>query len=163
MPSKRTAPVILSLAEHPQLHAAAAAWFSSLWGVPVDAYRESMAAAAAPPAATSGVPAWFVVPDQNGGFAAGIGIIANDFHRRPDLTPNLCALYVRPESRGRGLARTLLDHAVAHLRAHGVADAYLITDHTAFYEKCGWTFFGTIEENDGNMIRMYHRSTAPHD
>ena len=51
--------------------------------------------------------------------------------------------------------------AVAHLRAHGAADAHLIADRTPFYEKCGRTSFGTVEKNDGKTIRMYPRSTAP--
>ncbi|MBS4841563.1 MULTISPECIES: hypothetical protein [Clostridium] len=35
-------------------------------------------------------------------------------------------------------------------------EVYLITDHTNFYEKCGWNFLCMVEENDGYMIRMYH-------
>ena len=38
-------------------------------------------------------------------------------------------------------------------------EAYLITGHTDFYEMCGWEFYGMIEEDDGNMIRMYTRKT----
>lgn len=53
--------------------------------------------------------------------------------------------------------------AVAHLRAHGAADAHLIADRTPFCEKCGRTSLGTVEKNDGKTIRMYPRSTAPHD
>lgn len=34
------------------------------------------------------IPNWFI---------AGAGVIENDFHNRPDLTPNICALYVEED------------------------------------------------------------------
>lgn len=54
----------------------------------------------------------------------------------------------------------LLNHACAELAGKGITEAYLITSHTEFYERCGWHYYGIIEENDGNMVRCYHRSTA---
>ncbi len=33
----------------------------------------------------------------------GIGVIADDFHKRPDLTPNLCALYERMDGTFYGM------------------------------------------------------------
>ena len=84
-------------------------------------------------------------------------MIDNDFHRRPDLTPNICAVYVEPAYRHRGLARALLDAACSRLAVMGITDAYLITMHTAFYERCGWDFLCLVEENDGGIVRMYHR------
>lgn len=148
------APDILNLANYPDLHAPAAEWFSSQWHVPTDAYRASMADGLH---AAGGVPAWYIVRD-GAEIGAGIGIIANDFHKRPDLTPNLCALYVAPPYRGRGWARALLNCACADLAAHGVPDAYLITGHTALYERMGWTFYGMVTEDGGGQIRMYHKS-----
>ena len=145
---------IISLRQRPELIPAAAQWFHEKWKVPAAAYLESMHAEQ-----TSGVPAWYVILDGAGSIIAGLGVIANDFHKRPDLTPNLCALYVEQSYRRRGIARKLLDHACAALAAHHVPTAYLITSHTAFYERCGWSFYGMIEEDDGNLIRMYRRET----
>ena len=109
------------------------------------------------PCCRQNLPAWYVILDGDR-IIAGLGVIDNDFHKRPDLTPNLCALYVEREYRMRGLARRLLDHACRELGAHGCTDAYLITDHTSLYERCGWSFFTMVEENCGGMIRMYHRA-----
>ena len=53
----------------------------------------------------------------------------------------------------------MLNHVCRELSSFGIPDAYLLTDHTDFYEKCGWEFYGMIEEEDGNMIRMYTRQT----
>ena len=76
----------------------------------------------------------------------GLGVIANNFHRRTDLTPNICAVYVEPCARGRGVARALIDSACAELSAAGWERVCLITGHDCFY--------GMAEENDGGWIRM---------
>lgn len=143
---------ILSLTERPELMSAAAEWFHSKWGVPCQEYRTSMEAALK---AEHGVPAWYVVLGEAGNILAGIGVIENDFHKRPDRTPNLCALYVEEPFRRQGLARRLLKTAAEQLARQGIAVSYLITDHTDFYERCGWSYIGMVEENDGNMARMY--------
>ena len=87
------------------------------------------------------VPQWYLLLDGET-IAGGAGVIENDFHDRPDLAPNLCALFVEPEFRGRGLARALLDAVRADLAGMGVETLYLVTDHTEFYERCGWQFVG---------------------
>ena len=148
---------ILSIRNHPELMEQAARWFSGKWGVPVEAYLASMRDSLSPEAA---VPAWYVMPDERGELMAGLGVIANDFHKRPDLTPNLCALYVELPFRRQGIARRLLDHACMELARKGSRTVYLITGHTDFYEHCGFTFYGLIEEDDGNLIRMYCRQLS---
>ncbi|MGC2872963.1 GNAT family N-acetyltransferase [Ihubacter sp. mB4P-1] len=145
---------VIKISNKPELKAQAAAWFSDKWGVPVDAYLESMDAAVSDPC---GIPKWYVVLDHEETIIAGAGIIENDFHERKDLTPNLCALYVEPAYRGQGIARKLMDIAVKDTAAAGFERLYLITDHTQFYEKCGWNFYGMVKEDDGGEIRMYER------
>ena len=86
------------------------------------------------------------------------GLIENDFHDRSDLAPNLCALFVQPPHRGRGLARQLLDHIRCDAAQMGVDRLYLVTDHTDFYERCGWQFLTTVHDESGRPERMY---TAP--
>lgn len=146
---------IITIKDNPDRQKAAADWFHEKWKVPVEAYRTSMEESRA---AKGGVPAWYIVQDETGTIIAGIGVIANDFHKRPDLTPNLCALYVEEPYRKRGIARMLLDHACEKLSEAGVKTAYLITSHQEFYERCGWRFYGMIEEDDGNSIRMYEKT-----
>ena len=60
----------------------------------------------------------FVVLDGTG-VIGGLGVIANNFHRRTDLTPKICAVYVEPRARGRGVARALIDRVCAELSAAG--------------------------------------------
>lgn len=73
-------------------------------------------------------------------------MIANNFHRRTDLTPKTCAVYVEPRARGRGVARALIDRACAELSAAGWKRVCLITGYDCFY--------GMAEENDGGWIQM---------
>ena len=116
---------ILPLRGHPEWWEAAAGWFSGKWGVPREEYRRSMAEAQRTRAA---VPRWYLA--LNGArIAGGIGVIENDFHPRRDLRPNVCALFVEPPYRGRGLAGALLQTVCREMQALGEPTLYLLTDH----------------------------------
>lgn len=150
---------IWRLAEHPDMTGEAAAWFSEKWDIPEEAYQESIRESAQ---AGGDVPQWYVVRADNdpaGSIIAGCGIIENDFHDRPDLAPNLCALYVEGEHRRHGLARHLLNHVRAEAAAMGHERLYLVTDLVGFYEKCGWEYRGDAHESDGSAIRLYGTDT----
>lgn len=147
---------ILDLNEHPELAQQYAQWQHEKWGVPVDAYLDSMAQAKV---TQTGVPCWYAILDGDGRIIAGLGAIENDFHKRADLTPNVCAVYVEESHRKQGLARLLLNHIRRELAKKGIHDAYLLTSHTEFYERCGWEFFTMVEEDSGSTARMYHKHT----
>jgi GNAT superfamily N-acetyltransferase len=58
---------------------------------------------------------------------------------RPDLTPSLAALYVRPEYRHHGIASRLLEAAEARLREIGAARLYFtVPEQEDFFAKRGW-------------------------
>ena len=143
---------IISVCEHPELFEAAAQWQSSKWKIPVQAYLDSMEEGRT---TQSGVPAWYIAQDEAGAIIAGIGVIENDFHKRPDLAPNVCALFVEPAYRKQGIARALLDHVCNCLADKGIRTAYLCTDHVNFYEHCGWNFYCMVEEEGGGSCRLY--------
>ena len=144
------------LRRHPALEERAAAWFSAKWGLPQQSYRDSIRACLGRDA---GVPQWYVVPDGKGGIAAGAGLIENDFHDRPDLAPNVCALYVERAYRGRGLARALLRCIREDAARMGITKLYLVTEHTDFYEKCGWQHCAMCKDDDGLPLRVYKAET----
>lgn len=131
----------------------AAQWFHEKWKVPLEAYLESMEDSFT---ADSGVPQWYLALDE-GRIVGGLGVIENDFHKRKDLAPNICAVYVDEAYRRQGMARAMMDRVCRDLAEKGVKDVYLITTHTEFYEHCGFDFYGMIEEDEGDMVRMYHR------
>ncbi|MEV9593361.1 GNAT family N-acetyltransferase [Aliarcobacter butzleri] len=86
---------------------------------------------------------------------AGAGVIENDFHNRKDLSPNLCALFVKEEYRKQDIARELLNFIKSDLKNLGFDNLYLITELSDFYEKCGWYFFTIVEDEEGNFMKMY--------
>ena len=144
----------ISLRKNPQLMDLAAAWFHSKWGVPKEAYLECMQAYLHQETELG----WFLCMDGDQ-IVGGLGVIENDFHDRPDLTPNVCAVYTEETHRGQGIAGNLLKMAVEDLRSNGISPAYLVTDHTGFYERYGWEFLCMVQgDGEPDMTRMYiHR------
>lgn len=53
-----------------------------------------------------------------------MAVIANDFHERKDLTPNVCALYVEKNYRHQGIARELLQFVSEDVFAKGMLRMY---------------------------------------
>lgn len=141
---------VVSLKERADLKDKAAAWFSSMWGIPVEAYRESIEASF-----SSTVPSWYLCLDGDR-IAGGLGVIENDFHNRKDLTPNVCAVYTVPDYRSLGIAGRLLDFVCADMAAHGIGTLYLLTDHTGFYERYGWKYLCPTQfDGETEPSRMY--------
>ncbi len=134
----------------------ASRWFAEKWNIPAAIYQESMMDCCQK---KSGIPQWYVVLDGQRDIIAGAGVIENDFHERTDLKPNLCALFVEETHRGKGIARYILDYARKDLGRMGFEWLYLVTDHTEFYEKCGWEFLLMVRGADGAMERMYAAKT----
>ena len=146
--------LILNLRQRPALRMAAAEWFHRRWDVPLREYLDSIDESLA---GQADVPQWYVALSADE-IIGGVGVIANDFHLRKDLTPNVCALFVEEKHRGRGLAGRLLERVCSDMKQRGIATLYLVTDHTSFYERYGWTFLCPVqEEAGGGTIRMYRR------
>ena len=142
---------IIELIERPELLETAARWFHDKWGVPVEAYEESMRDALR----GGPVPTWLVAV-EDGKIVGGLGVIENDFHERKDLTPNICAVYTEADFRCRGVAGKLLNMAVEDLRAKGISPVYLVTDHTGFYERYGWEYLCPVLcDGEDEPARMY--------
>lgn len=143
---------IINLRERPELLERAAAWFHKKWGIPLSAYRKSMADCIG---GKGPVPQWYLTVDGSA-IAGGLGVIENDFHDRKDLAPNVCAVYVEEPYRCRGIAGALLNHACADMATMGVNILYLFTDHTSFYERYGWDFFCMAQgDGENEPSRMY--------
>jgi len=143
------------IGDHPELAKDAANWFHAKWGIPLEAYRESMNEC------LNGqgiIPQWYVALDRNE-IIAGLGVIENDFHNRKDLAPNVCAVYVEEKYRCRGIAGDLLEYACKDMKDQGMDTLYLVTDHTSFYERYGWRYLCMVRGDDeAELSRMYiHR------
>lgn len=147
---------ILKIQEYRQLKEAAAEWFHKKWGIPIEAYRQSMQACIEH---KSAVPQWYIARDGQT-IIGGLGVIENDFHERKDLAPNVCALYVENKYRCHGIAGELLSYVCKDMADKGVNILYLVTDHTSFYERYGWSFLCMVRcAGESDMTRMYiHKS-----
>lgn len=147
---------MIKIQEQPELLEAAAQWFHEKWGIPKEAYVESMEACVANEGA---VPQWYVAM-QDEAIIGGLGVIENDFHDRKDLTPNVCAVYVEPEYRKQGIAGRMLQFVCDEFAEKGIDTLYLVTDHTSFYERYGWEFLCMVQGDDEpEMTRMYVKKT----
>lgn len=145
---------IVKLRENGALSERAAQWFHDKWGIPKEAYSESIAECLEN---KSAVPQWYLAIDTvNGAIAGGLGVIENDFHDRKDLTPNVCAVYVEDKYRCRGIAGALLHCVCADMADMGIDTLYLLTSHDSFYEKYGWRFMCMVQgDGEEEMSRMY--------
>lgn len=144
----------VTLQDVPAMKHDAARWFSRQWGVPESAYLQCMDQYLCGQTPN----AWYLCL-YDGRIVGGLGVIDNDFHDRKDLAPNVCAVYTEEAHRGQGIAGKLLNLAVDDMRAKGVSPLYLVTDHTGFYERYGWTFLCMVQPDDEpGMSRLYiHR------
>lgn len=144
----------IPLKEREELKERAAEWFHEKWGVPKDAYLECIESYLGGETEYG----WYLCMDGDR-IVGGLGVIENDFHNRPDLTPNICAVYTEESHRRMGIAGKLLDMAVEDLRGKGISPVYLLTDHIGFYERYGWEFFCMVQgDGEAEMSRMYiHR------
>lgn len=91
---------IIRLVDDPQWKAPAARWFHEKWGVPEEAYLESMDACFSK---AGPVPQWYLAVAVEC-ILGGMGVIENDFHDRKYLAPNVCAVYTEPDVRCQGIA-----------------------------------------------------------
>lgn len=143
---------IIKIQEHPDMAARAADWFHQKWGIPLNAYLESICDCLKK---ENAVPQWYLAMDHDI-VVGGLGVIENDFHDRKDLTPNVCAVYVEEAYRCQGIAGRLLQYVSDDMKAQGIDTLYLVTDHTSFYERYGWKFLCMVQgEGEPDLTRMY--------
>lgn len=148
---------LIKLRERPEWKKQTAQWFASKWHLPSAVYEESIDEAISK---VQPVPQWYIVLNEEEKIIAGAGIIDNDFHDRPDLTPNLCALFVEKEYRNQGIAQEILSLARKDMKNMGIEWLYLVTDHTDFYERYEWEFLSMVQDNEGIPVRMYQINTG---
>ena len=143
---------IIRLTDRPEYKESMAQWFHEKWGIPKQAYLDSMDACRKGECA---VPQWYAVV-EDGRIIGGLGVIENDFHDRKDLSPNVCAVYVEEDRRCRGIAGEMLHFVCEDMKGSGVPVLYLVTDHTSFYERYGWRFL-CMAQGDGEPepTRLY--------
>lgn len=147
---------LIRLVDMPEIKEEAAGWFHEKWGVPLEAYQDSMEKCLEK---KGNVPQWYLAMEGKR-IIGGMGVIENDFHDRKDLAPNVCAVYTEEDRRCRGVAGALLDFVCRDMKERGIGTLYLVTDHTSFYERYGWEFLCMVQgDGEPDPTRMYvHRT-----
>jgi predicted N-acetyltransferase YhbS len=65
--------------------------------------------------------------------------VRSDMETRPELSPWLASVYVKAESRGKGVAAALVQKVVSHAAAAGFPELFLFTPSKEhYYAKLGW-------------------------
>ena len=143
---------LVPLRDKPDMLQKAAAWFHQKWGVPMEAYRESMEDCLT---GKGPVPQWYLALHGQR-IVGGMGVIENDFHHRKDLAPNVCAVYTEEDRRCQGIAGALLGLVCRDMKELGIPTLYLVTDHTSFYERYGWEFYCMVQgDGEPGLTRLY--------
>lgn len=143
---------IMRVQDRTDIVAQVAEWFHQKWGIPKAAYLESMMESQKGQFA---VPQWYIILDGEA-IIAGLGVIANDFHNRKELTPNVCAVYVEEKYRSKGIAGQMLQFVCDDFNSKGIDTLYLLTDLTSFYEMYGWKYYCMVQgDGEPSMTRMY--------
>ena len=72
---------------------------------------------------------------------------------------NQWGIPVEEAYRRQNIAKQLLDFARTDMKRAGFEKLYLVTELNDFYEKCGWTFLTTVQDDEGEPIKMYVADT----
>lgn len=77
---------------------------------------------------------------RDGQWLGSVSLLRNDHDDIRQYSPWLASLVVRPDARGRGVGRVLVERCVAEAAAQGVSTLYLYchADLVAYYRALGW-------------------------
>lgn len=148
----RKLPRIVSVRKYPEYAERAIRYFPQKFGVAREIYDDCITNSLN---STSTLPQWYLMTDSHDNIIGGAGIIPNDFVSRMDIGPYLCALYIEPEWRCRGLAGILINRVKEDAARFGYENLYLCTDLQGFYERYGWHFIGYGHHPWGDTSRIY--------
>lgn len=83
------------------------------------------------------IPSTFIAKEKI--LLGSAAVVEQDMETQPQLTPWLASVYVRPESRRKGIGKRLVTHVMDQVIKHDVHRLYLYTpDRQDFYLGLGW-------------------------
>ena len=144
---------IVRIDEMPAIKDRAAAWFAEKWKGHGEEYLSSINDSVK---LKSQFPKWYIMLEA-GKIIAGAGVISNDPPIQKEQRPNICAVYVEEQCRGKGIAGALLEYISIDMMFRGVEALYLTTEMTEFYERYGWEFMTEMTDSEDKIMRMYRR------
>ena len=97
-----------------------------------------------------------VVATESGELAGSAALVESDMSIRPNLSPWLASVYVKPEFRRRGLGTRLVRRIEDEAGRRGIRKLYLFTEHARdLYAKLGWRDLETCEYQGVGVTVMF--------
>ena len=146
---------IATLKEHPQYISQLAIWHENEWGhyYPSQSLDDRTAKMQFYLGDTF-IPSTFIAleGDQLLGSAASID---SDLPNKPNLTPWLASVFVKPEVRHQGIATKLITHLCDQAKNEQITRLYLFTENQQnFYKKMGWVALEQLDYSGEQVTIM---------
>ena len=82
-------------------------------------------------------------------------IVDSDMDNRPELSPWLASVFVKPEHRNKGIGSALVRHVMQQAKLSNIEKLYLYTpDREAFYHRLGWKRIDTEHYHGHEVVIM---------
>lgn len=97
----------------------------------------------------------FAAVDDTGAVRGFCTVLREDYYPENRYWPWISSIFVEEIARGRRISHRLIDAACAYLKAQGFDRAYIPTDMSGFYEKCGFLPIDTLCNYGGDVDTIY--------
>jgi len=85
-----------------------------------------------------------------------VSVFENDFKERPQYSPWLASLYVKPQFRDKKIGQHLITHLLNHLKTLNYTEVYLKTENASeYYQKRGWELVESVNSLDTDTVDIF--------
>ena len=150
---------IVAVSDHPEMAPAVAEWLLDAFRHDLSPSHDELTAQLLAQKAPSEETFILLSDDVPVGTAS---LVKNDLPSRPDLTPWLASVLVRPQFRGKGYSAPLIKHVVAAATAAAVKVLWLYTwSAEPLYARLGWERAGLERDSDRNIEIVLMKRELP--
>ena len=85
-----------------------------------------------------------------------VSVFKNDYKERPQYSPWLACLYVKPQYRDQKIGQHLISHVLNHLKALNYIEVYLKTENASeYYKKRGWKLVEFVNRPNSDTVDIF--------
>ena len=85
-----------------------------------------------------------------------VSVYENDFKERPQYSPWLASLYVKPKYRHKKIGQQLIAYLISYLKKLNYAEIYLKTENASeYYKKIGWKLIESVNNQDADTVDIF--------
>ena len=85
-----------------------------------------------------------------------VSVYEHDFKERPQYSPWLASLYVKPKYRDKKMGQQLITYLISHLKALNYSELYLKTENASeYYKKLGWKLVESVNNQDADTVDIF--------